>query len=108
MAGVFNDSAQFTALFTELFARVEAGDGRGTLEDMAKRRTIVQFRVSQPEVEMWVDGRESRVRVFFGPSDARATFAVELTGDTMHEVLLGTGLLGKAMSSRRLKVGSSN
>ena len=107
MTRVFDDSAQFIALFNELFARLEGGEGRGALEDMAKRRTIVQFRVDQPEVEMWVDGRESPVRVSFGPSDAKATFAVELTGDTMHEVLLGTLPLGKAMSSRRLKVRGS-
>lgn len=106
MSRIYDDVAQFEELFTRLFAEI-AANGSADLDALVKRRMVVCFAVREPEVEMWVDGRDTPVQATFGPSDLPATLTAELTGDTLHELLLGTLPLGKALRRRKLKVEGS-
>lgn len=106
MTATYGSEQQFEEVFVELLERVQARGGRD-LDDVVKRKTVVRFRVSDPDVEMLVDGRSAPLSVSFGASDTRATLTVELSADSLHEVLLGTLPLGKAMSSGRLRVKGS-
>jgi putative sterol carrier protein len=106
MPQTYESAAQFEHLFTELFARIEAADSGG-FDDLVSRRMAVRFRVTEPDVEMLVDGSSAPVVTSFGPSDVKATLTVDLTGDSLHELLLGTLPLGKALSSKRLRVKGS-
>jgi hypothetical protein len=106
MTRVYADSDQFVDVFTQLFDRIEEANPRA-LDGVAKRSMVVQFRVHEPEAEMWVDGHSKPVRVSFGAAGRRATLGVELTGDTLHELLLGTLPLGRALSGRRMHVKGS-
>ncbi len=103
---VYASAAELQDVFTELFARIQQ-DAARDLGDLVKRKMLVRFRVSDPEVELCVDGRHDPALLAFGPSDQRPTLTLTLTGDALHEVLLGTLPLGKALSSGRLKVKGS-
>jgi putative sterol carrier protein len=106
MPPVYESDEQLEEVFVELLERVCARGGRD-LDDVVKRKTVVRFRLSEPAVEMLVDGRSAPISVAFGPSEVKATLTIDLTADSLHEVLLGTLPLGKAVSSGRLKVKGS-
>ena len=106
MAPVFPDRATFETLFTRLFAGIEADDPDG-LDPLVQRRMVIRFAVDDPDVEMWVDGRRAPVRAGFEPMDVKPTLTASLSGPTLHELLLGTLPLGRALRSRRLKVKGS-
>ncbi len=106
MSGVYRDAEQFEELFTTLFARVQESDP-GQLNDLVKRRWVVQFKVTEPEVEMWVDGRRAPVQVAFGPSSDKANYSFELSGESLHALMLGTLGLAAALSGRKVKMKGS-
>jgi len=104
MGGIFHDAEQFESYFTRLFGDVDAAGG---MEPLTKAGLIVRFEVRDPDVEMWIDGSMSPVETSFGPSDLRAALTARMTGDSLHELLLGTLPLGRALSSGKLKVKGS-
>jgi hypothetical protein len=104
MTHVYADAEQFEAVFTTLFEEIA---GSRELDDLVRRRMVVSFHVRDPDVEMWVDGSSAPATMTFGPSTLRPTLALDLTADSLHELLLGTLPLGKAMSSGRLGVKGS-
>jgi hypothetical protein len=106
MAQTYESAEQFEDVFTKLVARIGAGDP-AQLEALLKQPMLVRFTVREPEVDMWVDGRRSPITVSFGAGSDRPSLTAGLTGDSLHELLLGTLPLGKALSSRRLKVKGS-
>ncbi len=106
MSRAYDDADQVTAMFTQLFARIRQADARA-LDAVVKRRMVVRFRIREPDVEVWVDGRRAPVSVSFGPADLKTTLDLDLTADSLHELLLGTLPLGRAMSSRRVRVKGS-
>ena len=106
MPQIYRSAEQFESLFTELFARVENA-GKGGFDDLVKRKMLVRFRISEPDVAMAVDGRKAPAAILFGPSDGKATLSVELTADSLHELLVGTLPLGKALSGKRLRLNGS-
>ena len=106
MTQIYDDAAQFEELFSRLFAQIEDEDPDG-MDPLVASRMIICFVVREPEIEMWVDGRTKPVQTSFGSSDLEATLTARLTGDTLHELLLGTLPLGRALWRRRLKVNGS-
>jgi len=106
MPQIYQSAEQFESLFTELFDRVENAD-RGGFDDLVKRRRLVRFRISEPELAMAVDGRKAPATILFGPSDGKATLTLELTANSLHELLVGTLPLGKALSGKRLRLEGS-
>lgn len=106
MTRIFRDAARFEELFTRLFTQIAADDPHG-MDPLVSSRMVICFAVREPDIEMWVDGREAPVETTFGPSGLDATLTAQLTGDTLHELLLGTLPLGKALRRRKLKVEGS-
>ncbi len=106
MTQTYADAVEFEALFTRLFASIEESDP-DRMDPLVASRMIVCFEVRDPAIRMWVDGRSKPVETSFGSTDLRATLTARLTGDTLHELLLGTLPLGKALWRRKLKVKGS-
>lgn len=104
MGQVYDNDEQFEALFTRMFGEIADDDGMDTL---VAEQMVIRFRLRKPDVELWVDGRSRPVATSFGPQDLDATLTADLTADSMHELLLGSLPLGKAMLFRKLKVKGS-
>ena len=70
-------------------------------------QTTFQFQLTDPETRLWVDGRSNPVRAFSGEQALKPTLTATMSGDTLHELLLGTLPLGKAISGGHLRVKGS-
>ncbi len=68
---------------------------------------VINFCLHDPAADIWVDGRARPVVTTFEPIDVDATLTATLSADSMHELLLGTLPLGKALVFRKLKVSGS-
>jgi putative sterol carrier protein len=106
MTQIFETPTDFEAVFETLFAEIEASNPDG-LDSLVDSQMIILFRVHEPEVDLWIDGRRKPVVASFDDLGTRPTLTAELTGDTLHELLLGTLPLSKAMWRSRLKVKGS-
>jgi len=103
MSQVYADVAEFEALFTAMFEQIDADDPDG-MDELVELEMVIRFRLRRPDAELWVDGRSKPVQTSFGASELDATLTADLTGDSMHELLLGTLPLGRAIMFRKLKV----
>jgi len=106
MSQIYADAAQFEALFTRMFEQIEADDPDG-MDALVHQQMVIQFRLRKPDVELWIDGRAKPVEATFGEQGLDATLTADLSGDSMHKLLLGTLPLGKAIFWRKLKVEGS-
>ena len=106
MSQIYASEAQFEALFTRLFDRIGTDDPDG-MDELVEQEMVIRFRLREPDLELWIDGRSKPVQTSFGEQALDATLTAELTSNSMHELLMGTLPLGKAMLFRKLKVQGS-
>lgn len=100
---VYTDSEEFYKVFKLLFQRMQQQGPQAT-EKVAKARLSIRFKVSNPEVEILIDGRRKPVEVHYGSNTTRPDLNVELTADAFHDILLGELRLRKALGSGKMKV----
>jgi putative sterol carrier protein len=78
------------------------------MDTLVDAQMVINFRLNDPDADIWVDGRSRPVATTFAPLDGvDATLTATLSADSMHELLLGTLPLGKALLFRKLKVSGS-
>lgn len=104
MTRVYADTETLREVYSAMFAAVADDDSMDALVD---RQMVINFRLHDPSADIWVDGRSRPVVTTFEPIDADATLTAKLSANSMHELLLGTLPLGKAMLFRKLKVAGS-
>jgi putative sterol carrier protein len=100
----FADAEQLRSVFSEMFDEVADDEG---MDGLVAQQMVINFRLHDPSADIWVDGRTSPVATTFEPIGVEATLTADLSADSMHELLLGTLPLGKAMMFRKLKVSGS-
>jgi putative sterol carrier protein len=103
---IYRDTPQFESLYTQMFDQIATDDPDG-MDPLVEQQMVIRFRLRQPDVELWVDGRDKPVQTSFGPQPLKASLTATLSCTTMHELLLGTLPLGRAMLFRKLKVQGS-
>ena len=106
MGHKYDDASQFEELFTRMFEQIELDDPDG-MDPLVDQQMVIRFRLDHPEVELWVDGRVKPVETSFGSQPLDASLTATLSCDSMHELLLGSLPLGKALLFRKLKVSGS-
>jgi putative sterol carrier protein len=105
MGRIYADGEQLERVYTTMFDAVADDDSMETLVDA---RMVINFQLRDPDADIWVDGRSRPVATTFEPIDGvDATLTAKLSADSMHELLLGTLPLGKALLFRKLKVSGS-
>lgn len=105
MGRTYDDAEQLERVYTTMFDAVADDDSMDTLVDA---QMVINFRLDDPAADIWVDGRARPVVTTFEPIDGvDATLTARLSADSMHELLLGTLPLGKALLFRKLKVSGS-
>ena len=103
MSRIYATAGEFEALFTRMFDQIATDDPDG-MDELVDQQRIIRFRVREPDVELWIDGRSKPVRTSFGAQELDASLTGDLTANSMHELLLGTLPLGRAIMFRKLKV----
>lgn len=104
MARVYPDTTVLHEAYSTMFAAI-ADDA--SLDKLVDLQMVINFRLRDPEADIWVDGRARPVDTTFEPIDADPTLTARLSADSMHRLLLGTLPLGKAVLFRKLKVSGS-
>ncbi len=104
MGRTYHDADQLEDVYSAMFAAVADDD---SIDDLVAQQMVVNFRLHDPGADIWVDGRSRPVETTFEPIDADASLTATLSADSMHELLLGTLPLGKALLFRKLKVSGS-
>jgi putative sterol carrier protein len=100
----FADTDALVAVYTEMFDAIADDDSMDTL---VEQQMVINFRLHDPAADIWVDGRSRPVATRFEPIGVDATLTAELSADSMHDLLLGTLPLGRALLFRKLKVSGS-
>jgi putative sterol carrier protein len=105
MGRIYDDEEQLERVYTTMFDAVADDDSMDTLVDA---QMVINFQLHDPDADIWVDGRSRPVATTFEPIDGvDATLTAKLSADSMHELLLGTLPLGKALLFRKLRVSGS-
>ena len=104
MGRIYADAEQVRAVYSEMFDEVAGDDG---MDGLVAQQMVINFRLHDPSIGIWVDGRTRPVVTAFEPVGVDATLTADLSADSMHELLLGTLPLGKALLFRKLKVSGS-
>jgi putative sterol carrier protein len=105
MGRTYADADQLEGVYTTMFDAVADDDSMDTL---VASQMVINFQLHDPTADIWVDGRSRPVVTTFAPIDGvTATLTAKLSADSMHELLLGTLPLGKALLFRKLKVSGS-
>lgn len=104
MGRTFAGTDQLRTVFSEMFDQVADDD---SMDDLVEQQMVINFRLDDPDADIWVDGRSRPVVTTFEPIDVDATLTATLSADSMHELLLGTLPLGRALMFRKLKVSGS-
>jgi putative sterol carrier protein len=101
MARTYADSARLREVYSTMFDEIADDESLGGLVDL---QMVINFRLKDPKADIWVDGRARPVQTAFDPIGVDATLTARLSADSMHQLLLGTLPLGKAVLFRKLKV----
>ena len=101
----YADADQLENVYTTMFDAVADDD---SMDGLVDAQMVINFRLDDPDADIWVDGRSRPVVTTFAPIDGvDASLTATLSADSMHELLLGTLPLGKALLFRKLKVSGS-
>jgi hypothetical protein len=95
---VFQDSSQLNSILRTLFERIYHND-QGSAQTLSGTNLIIRFRTTSPAAEVVINGRKNPAQVIYGKSTLRPDLDVEVTADALHEILLATLPLGKAIST---------
>jgi putative sterol carrier protein len=68
---------------------------------------VIRFQLREPDAELWVDGRSKPAQTSFEAADIEPSLSAELSANSMHELLLGSLPLGRALLFGKLKVQGS-
>ena len=104
MGRIFRDHDQLRAVYSRMFDAIADDE---SMDALVAQRMVINFRLDDPAADIWVDGRSRPVATTFEPIGVDATLTAKLSADSMHELLLGTLPLGRALMFRKLKVSGS-
>jgi putative sterol carrier protein len=104
MGHVYADPDHLQTVFSIMFDEVADDD---SMDALVSQQMVINFRLEDPSADIWVDGRTRPVVTTFEPIGTDPTLTATLSADSMHELLLGTLPLGRALMFRKLKVSGS-
>ncbi|MCA9973145.1 MAG: SCP2 sterol-binding domain-containing protein [Anaerolineales bacterium] len=99
----FRTTKQLYVVVEQLFFRIMEEDARAG-EAMASSRMLVHMQTTEPEGLIVINGRVQPVRFLFGVNESSPDLQVTLSGDALHQILLGELGLRQAMSLKQLQV----
>ena len=99
---VFATSDDFYAVMQVIFDRLVADPG--ATKDFQSRKMIVRIKGTDPDVEIWLNGKTNPIQASIGPQPGRADLDLLLAVDLLHRILTDQESLRAAFMDGRLKV----
>ena len=103
MGTTYADPEQLERIYSTMFEAIDDD----AVDTLVEGKMIINFRLSDPVADIWIDGRSRPVVTTFEPIGVKSTLTATISADSMHQLLLGTLPLSKALMFRKLKVGGS-
>ncbi len=99
---VYSSDRQFYSCLEKLFTQIGKVDPQAA-NQITKSKLTIRFNCTEPNAEVLIDGRSQPLQIQYGSTNVKPVLDIMLTVDTLHEILLGTLKLSKAVGSKRLK-----
>lgn len=97
---LYQSTEQLYAVLDDLFARLAAEPG--LLDPFTHSNLVIRIRLTQPEGEVLLDGRQPPLEVFFGPRPGRANLDIRMSTDLMHRMWTGQESTRQAFFSGKI------
>ena len=99
----YQNEAQLYGYLQELFGRVEADLPQAT-DSLLKAKLCIRFNVSSPDAALLIDARKRPLSIEYGRANSyKPDLDVDVTGEALHQILLGQLSLTKAVGSKKVK-----
>ncbi|WP_420645370.1 SCP2 sterol-binding domain-containing protein [Candidatus Leptofilum sp.] len=99
----YQDEAQLYGYLENLFNRVEADLPQAT-ESLLKAKLCIRFNVSRPDAALVINAKQRPLQIEYGRANShKPDLDVDVTGDALHQILLGQLSLTKAVGSKKVK-----
>jgi len=99
---IYQTTDQLYTCAQQLFDRIQRDDPEAARPLLASR-LVIRLRLTGPAGEIVINGRTRPITTSFGSSANRPDLDIELSGDTLHQILLGQLAIAKALGSKQLK-----
>lgn len=99
----YQNEAQLYNCMQDLFSRVEADLPQAT-ESLIKAKLCIRFNVSDPVGTLIIDARKRPLQIEYGrANNQKPDLDVDVTGEALHQILLGELSLTKAVGNKKVK-----
>ena len=99
----YQNSEQLLTNLKLLFDQIAREDGNA-VDAIVRTRLIIRLSISDPEVEILVNGRKNPVEITYGQNRLRPDLDIRLSADVLHDILLKKRSLKGAFTSGAVKV----
>lgn len=84
---VYTDADQLYRVLRRVFEKVK--ERPGAIESFTSSNLVIRLRLTDPDAEVLLDGRQPPLEVFFGARPGKADLELTMTADLLHEVWCG-------------------
>ena len=99
----YQDEAQLYRCLQTLFSQVEAELPQAT-DALLKAKLCIRFNISEPEAALIIDAKKRPLQIEYGQANShKPDLDVDITGEALHQILLGQLNLTKAVGSKKVK-----
>ena len=84
---VYSDASQLYEALQRVFDKVQ--ERPAAIESFTRSNLVVRLRLTEPDAEVLLDGRQPPLEVFFGPRPGKADLELTMAADTLHLVWSG-------------------
>lgn len=84
---VYADAPQLYTVLGRVFDTVK--ERPAAIESFTRSNLVVRLRLTEPDAEVLLDGRQPPLEVFFGPRPGKADLELTMAADTLHLVWSG-------------------
>ena len=84
---VYADAEQLYTVLRRVFDKVK--ERPGAIESFTSSNLVVRLRLTDPDAEVLLDGRQPPLEIFFGPRPGKADLELTMAADLLHEVWSG-------------------
>ena len=84
---IYVDAEQLYNVLRRVFDKVK--ERPGAIETFTSSNLVIRLRLTDPDAEVLLDGRQPPLEIFFGARPGKADLELTMTADLLHEVWSG-------------------